>query len=46
MAEKAGRGLQKFMKFCEKNSLSALVSDTTESYFRVILYRADEKEMS
>ena len=39
LAEKAGRGLQKIMKFYKVNRLKDPVFDISEAYFRVVLYR-------
>lgn len=42
-AEKAGRGLQKILKFYQKNRLRVPYFDVTTEYFKVILYNANIK---
>ena len=40
LAEKAGRGLQKIMKFYQRSKLEPPIFDATDAYFKVILYNA------
>ena len=43
LAEKAGRGLQKIMKFYERNNLKPPIFDATDAYFKVILYKTKKE---